>query len=430
MHLVLVGVNHKTAPVELREKLSIAEAQLPAALADLKARDSVSECLILSTCNRTEVYACTAGRADDAVIVGWIEEFCGGSTDDFASHLYSHAGHKAVEHLFRVAAGVDSMVVGEAQILGQVKSAHAAGNRLGSTGPVLNALFKLAVTVGKRARTETDIGRGAFSVGSVAVQLARSILGNLDGRTVLILGAGKMGKLATTHLVSCGASSVLVANRTYERAVEVAEQCGGRPVRFEDLASALETADIVITSTGAEKPIITREMVSSAVGTRCGRPLFLIDMAVPRDIEAGVGGIENVFLYNIDHLQAAVEADAENRHSEVIKVESLVREGVEEFMKWFRTLDAVPVISALRDRFENIRRAELEKLRARLPNLSPEDMEAINRATRSIVNKISHHPVVRIKEYAADQASSPKLETIRDVFGIPSTDDKADDGQK
>ena len=423
MHLVVIGLNHKTAPVELREKLSISEAQLPNALSDLRTHDRIFECLILSTCNRTEIYACTGSRADDAAIVGWMGEFCGVSPDDFASSLYSHSGHKAAEHLFRVAAGIDSMAVGEAQILGQVKDAYAVTSQGGSTGPVLNALFQQAITVGKRARTETDIGRGAFSVGSAAVQLARSIFDKLDGRTVLVVGAGKMSEIAIAHLVSSGASAVLVANRTYQKAEHLASQFDGQPVRFEDLGSVLETADIVITSTGSREPIVTHGMVSSAMHARRGRPMFFIDMAVPRDIAPEVANFDNVFVYDIDDLQTVVEADVASRQTEVVKVECIVSEEAAQFMRRLRTLDVVPIITALREKLESVRAAELEKLKGKLPNLSPEDLEAIEAAMRSIVNKICHQPMVQIKEYAADEDSSAKVETICEIFGICPTDE-------
>ncbi|HUV04166.1 MAG TPA: glutamyl-tRNA reductase [Armatimonadota bacterium] len=430
MHLVVIGLNHKTAPVELREKLSIDKTQLREALSSLNAIGTITECVILSTCNRTEVYAYTCSRADDAAIVKRIGEFCRVRPDAFAPHLYSNAGHKAVEHLFHVAAGIDSMVVGEAQILGQVKEAYTAARHLGFTGPVLNTLSQQAIAVGKKARTETDIGRGAFSVGAVAVQLARSIFDELNGRTVLIVGAGKMAELAITHLASCGASKVLVANRTYGKAVNLASQFGGQPVRFEDLASALETADIVITSTGANRPILTCEMVSAAMDARRGRPMFLIDVAVPRDIHPKVQKVDNVFVYNIDDLQSAVEADAVGRQAEAANVQVIVAEEVEGFMRWFRTLDAVPVITALRKKFEGIRSSELAKLKKKLPDLAPEHLEAINAATRSIVNRICHEPMIRIKDYASDENGSARLETACDIFGISSATNGENDSNR
>ncbi|MCL5105637.1 MAG: glutamyl-tRNA reductase [Armatimonadetes bacterium] len=425
MHLVVIGLNYKTAPVELREKLSISDGQLPEALQDLGAREHISECLILSTCNRTEVYAYTPAKTDDAVVTNWISEFFGVSPTDFTPHLYSQSGHKAIEHLFRVAAGVDSMVLGEAQILGQVKNAYAAASEAGSTGVMLNSLFQQAISVGKKARTETEIGRGAFSVGSVAVQLARSIFDELNGRTVLIIGAGEMGELTATHLRASGVGAMLVANRTYERAVELAQRVEGRAVKFEEMSSALRSADIVITSTGAQDPIITLQVASTTMHARRGRPLFFIDIAVPRDVEPGVGNIDGVFVYDIDDLQSAVDADAKGRRVEMAKVEEIVAQETEEYLVRFRTFDAVPVLTALREKLENIRLQELAKLQSRLRHLSAEDMELINVTTRSIVNKICHTPMIQIKDYANGDDASAKLESICDLFGICPVDNEA-----
>lgn len=424
MHLVVIGLNHTTAPVDIRELLSIPEDDPGSFLGLLGRSDRVREAVVLSTCNRTEVYAYTISRADDEIVLDAVAEYCKLPRNAFEPHIYSLAGHKAIEHLFRVASGIDSMVLGEAQVLGQVKTAYSSASEAGATGSVLNTLFQQAITVGKRARTETEIGRGAFSVGYAAVQLARSIFDPLKGRTVLIVGAGKMGELAATHLSSAGVSSVLVANRTYERGVALADRFGGSALRFEEVPSALHASDIVITSTGAGKPIISREIVSRAMHLRRGRPVFFIDVAVPRDVESTVGDLDNVFLYNIDDLQAVVAADAGERAAEIAKVESIVGEEVEEFMEWFRTLDAVPVITALREKLEEIRLGEIERLRGRLPDLSEEELEAIHQTTRSIVNKICHEPMIRIKEYAAEDDSSTRLATICEVFGICPDDEK------
>ncbi len=421
MHLTVIGLNHKTAPVEIREKLSISDAQLPQALSALVGRERILECLVLCTCNRTEVYACTASRADDESVVAWMGESCRVEPDEFRSHLYSHAGHKAAEHLFRVAAGLDSMVLGEAQILGQVKDAYEIARTRGSTGPVLNGLFQQAITVGKRARSETEIGRGAFSVGSVAVQIARSIFDELKGRSVLVVGAGEMAELAITHLVSSGASDVVVANRTFERAEDLARRFCGQAVAFDDLPKALQSADIVITSTGSREPIITRQMMSSVMHARRGRPVFLVDIAVPRDIEAGVALMDNVFVYDIDDLQGAVEIDAAARQAEAAKVESIIADEVESFIVRFRTLDAVPVITALREKLDSIRVQELDKLKGRLRHLSDEDVAAIDATTRSIVNKICHQPMIQMREYAGG-GEPAKLETICELFGICPTE--------
>lgn len=447
MHLVVIGLNHTTAPVEIRERLCLPESDPRGFFDRLRESGRVREAVLLSTCNRTEVYAWLQKRgqtpflqADGASadvttkkvsvpffddVIEAIADHRGLPRDSFEPHLYSLSGHKAIEHLFRVASGIDSMILGEAQVLGQVKSAYASASEAEATGPVLNALFQQAISVGKRARTETEIGRGAFSVGYAAVQLARSIFDPLKGRTVLIIGAGKMGELTATHLASAGVTSVLVANRTYERAVDLAERFGGSALRFDELQSALRRSDIVITSTAAGKPIVTREMVSQVMRVRRGRPVFIIDVAVPRDVEPEVGDLDDVFLYNIDDLQAVVAAAAEERDAEIAKVEAIIRAEVAKSMDWFRTLDAVPVITALRDKFEEIRQSELEKLRARLPNMSEEEIEAVSQTTRSIVNKICHQPMIRIKEYAADEVSI-RLDTICDAFGICPTEKEAD----
>jgi len=418
VHLVVIGLNHKTAPVELRERLSIDASRLEEALGALVSIAAVSECVILSTCNRTEVYACTRTRADDAQIVDWIGAFCGVPVDAYERHLYSWAGHKAAEHLFRVAAGIDSMVIGEAQILGQVKAAYAAAKRAHSTGSVLNSLFHHAVSVGKRVRSETAIGRGAFSVGSVAVQLAESIFEGLQGRTILVVGAGKTAELALTHLTCAGAGRVLVANRTKQKAEALAAEYSGLAVAFQDIPTALGEADIVITSTGSTEPIITRRMMAQAMSARRGRPVFLIDIAVPRDVEASVGELDSVFLYNIDDLRAVLERDTHIRRTEIEHAEAVIAQELQRFMVRYRALDAVPVITAMRDKFEEIRRAELEKLRSKLGDVSAEQFEAIEAATRSIVNKICHHPMIRIKDYAASPDPPVSLEQICELFGI------------
>ncbi|MHB0913710.1 MAG: glutamyl-tRNA reductase [Armatimonadota bacterium] len=417
MHLALFGLSHKNAPVELRERLSIPLDQLSEALSRLKSREDISECLILSTCNRMEVYACTSSRAFDSVISQFISEFCGLPPEEFVPHTYRSFGHKSAEHLFRVSAGLDSMVLGETQILGQIKDAYATAGREGSTGQVLNTLFQQAITVGKRVRTETEISRGTFSVGSAAIQLARSIFDDLSARNVLMIGAGKMAKSAIAHLTSAGVSRIEVCNRTYEKAASMAAEIGGQPVRLEEMSQALGRADIVITSTNTEQVVITREMLSQVVRGRRGRPIFLIDIAVPRDVEEAVSDLENVFLYNIDDLEAVVETSNKGRLAEVEHVEAIVEEELGHFMRWFRTLDAVPAITALREKLEDIRLTEVESLSRKLPHLLPDDIAAINAVTKSIVNKICHQPMLQIKHYAESESSS-KLDAICEAFGL------------
>lgn len=429
MHLVVIGLNHETAPIDLREKLRVPEAGLTAALDDLKAWDEPGECLILSTCNRTEIYACTPTRAGYAAVRRWLERYFDVTPEEVEGHLYSRAGHKAAEHLFRVSAGIDSLVTGEAQILGQVRYAYTTAAAGGFTGTILNPLFQQAIAVGKRARTETEIGRGAFSVSSVAVQLAKSIFGELTGRTVLIVGASKMGELTITNLVAAGCASVLVTNRTLDRARDLACRFGGEALPFDELVSALSKADIVITATSAREPIVNRTMVAAAMRARRGRPLFFVDIAVPRDIAAEVSALDNVFVYNIDDLQQVVSGDLDNRRAEITSVETIVMEEVAAFTHWFRSLEAVPVITALRERFDDIREAEMAKLQGKLRHLSPEDMNAINAAARSMVNKICHQPMIRIKDYSNSEEADVKLETVCELFGLCPEDEEPERDQ-
>lgn len=422
MHLVLIGLSHKTASINLRERLSISKAQLPNALDSLMSLEDVCECVILSTCNRTEIYAYARNSAADAAIVDWIGEFCGVPTEQYGPYVYTRAGHKAAEHLFRVTPGMDSIALGETQILGQVKEAYAVAIQSKTTGPVLNALLQQGIAVGKRVLTETGIGRGAFSIGSAAARLARSVFGDLNSSTLLVVGAGKMAELTTSHLASFGLSKLLVANRTYENALDLAQRFNGQVIKFKDLGSAITRSDIVISSTGADNRVISQDMVTAAMRARRGRPIFMIDIAMPRDIEDTVAGIDNVFLYNIDDLKAVVEANDASRRAETQKVELIIAEEVRGFNTWFKTLDAVPVITALREKFERIRLTEMDKLSRKLQHLSPEDTQAINAAMSSLVNKICHEPMIQIKECATGPDSSARLEAMCEVFGLCPAD--------
>ncbi|MHB1458179.1 MAG: glutamyl-tRNA reductase [Armatimonadota bacterium] len=424
MHIALVGVNHKTAPIELRERVSFSREMLPDALASLMATGCFNECLILSTCNRTEIYTCSDKSDYYQVMISFICDFCELPPLELMPHIYQFSGHKVIEHLFRVATGIDSMVVGETQILGQVKDSYRAASQYHYTGTVLNTLFQQTATVGKRAHTETNIGKGSFSVGSAAVRLGQSIFENLTNRSILIVGAGKMARNTMLNMVSAGANKVTVANRTIEKAAELAEEVGGNPIGLDDISTALQSADIVITSTGMPGFVITRQMIESVARKRRGLPMFIIDIAVPRDVEASVGKLEDVFLYNIDDLQAVVASDNTERLSEVDRVESIIEEELAQFMNWFRTLDAVPVITAFRGKLETIRQTEVDNLSRKLPHLSQGDIEAINTATRSIVNRISHQPMLRIKDYAVT-GSSEKLDVMCDAFGL-CLDDKSE----
>lgn len=425
MHLVTLGLNHSTAPVDIREKLAVADSELAEALSKLKMCGCVSECCIISTCNRTELYAVTESRDDNAVLVEYLSALTGVHHDEFSSHLYSYAGHKAVEHLFRVSSGLDSMMLGEAQILGQVKTAYCIAGDCSCTGAVLNNLFQQSLTVGKRARTETDIAKGAFSIGYAAVELATSIFGSLNGRSILVVGAGKMSELTARRIIATGVGSITVTNRTFEKAQLLAESFGGKAIEFDRVHEAMVDADIVITSTGSTEPIFRRDDIAKVMRSRRERPVFLIDIAVPRDIDSAAGALDNVFLYNIDDLQDLVEQSKKEREKEVEKVEEIIRQETRKFTTWLRSLEAVPLIKLLRERFETIKDGEWEKYQGRLGNLSDKDREIVQGLLQSVVNKISHSPMMRIKDFANTPDGYDKIEIVRQLFDVEMDEDEA-----
>jgi glutamyl-tRNA reductase len=426
MHLAVIGLNHTTAPIDVRERLAVPEGDLADALSRLRMCGCVSECCILSTCNRTELYAVTDVRENDALLVDFLAALSGLPSEEFSGHLYTQAGHKAVTHLFRVSAGLDSMMLGEPQILGQVKTAYCVAGDCSCTGAILNNLFQQALTVGKRARTETDIARGAFSVGYAAVELANSIFGSLDGRKILVVGAGKMSEITAKRIIADGAAAVTVANRTIEKAQKLAEELGGAAVGFDNLPDAIVAADIVITSTGSPVPIIVADQMHKLMRLRRERPLFVIDIAVPRDVEAAVGDLDNVFLYNIDDLQDMVEQSVQERRKEIEKVEVIIEQETRKFTSWLKTLEVVPLIKLLREKLDSIRDGEWEKYQGRLGRLDERDREIVQSMLASVVNKISHHPMVCIKDYANSPDGYGKMDVVRELFGVEVTEEMDD----
>ncbi|MFQ6014560.1 MAG: glutamyl-tRNA reductase [Anaerolineae bacterium] len=424
MHIVVSGVSHKTAPVEVLEKLAFTTQGREEALAELVREDQnrgnpVAEGALLFTCNRVELYALVDDSEEGSERVGFfLSDFHGFDRGAFADYLYLYRDEAAVSHLFAVASGIDSLVVGEPQILGQVRDAFEEAASQGTIGRVLSALFRQALATGKRARTETGISQNAVSVSYAAVELARKIFGDLGSRQVLIIGAGETGELTAKTLMDNGAKGIIVANRTYDRALTLARRWGGRAWNFNRLPLALWQTDIVISSTGAPHPILRPDMVREAMRMRNNRPLFLIDIAVPRDIDPAVGAIDNVYLYDIDDLRAVVEANLQERQKEVGKVEAIVAEEAAKFMTWFHSLDVVPTISDLRRRAESIRRAELEKALRRLGDLSERERNIINALTLGIVNKILHEPTVRLKRQANERDGYRYREAIRELFAL------------
>ena len=408
MDLFVVGLNHRTAPIEVRERIAITDATLPAALAELRTRP-FREAAILSTCNRTEIYA--IGETPESAI-SFLSEFHHIPVQEFETHLYTHVGEAAVIHLHRVAGGLDSLVLGEPQILGQVREAFASAAEHGAAAQILDRLFRSAIASGKRVRTETGIGRGGFSIGHAALDLARSIFGSLTEATTLILGAGKMSELTAKHLASSGVRLILVANRTFQKATAIAERLGGRAIGYDDFPEHLATADIVISSTASPVPVLTKEMVAGVLRKRRGRPLFIIDIALPRDVESRVGDLQNVFLYDLDDLQSVVSDMAQERAKEIPEAEALSREESHRFMAWYHGLEAVPVLTRLKRKHEEIRLAELTRLRNQLPELPEEVWQRIDTATRAMINRVTRDPVDVLKAAAAGTSDPPEVDLL------------------
>ena len=422
MHLLLVGLSHRTAPIELRERVDF-QGRLEPALRALAARGSALEAVVVSTCNRAELYvACddvAAARADLAAFVG---EFHGVDHSDVAPHVYDVQDLDVARHLFRVSAGLDSLV--EPQILGQVKEAHTAAAGVQTVGPILNRLFHACFAVGKRVRTETGLGSGAVSIGYAAVALARKIFGDLKGRTVLVIGAGEMGKLTALHLKSQGVKRVTIVSRTLAHAARTATAIGGASAApWEELDALLAASDIVITATGAATPILTKSHVEAVVKPSRNRPLFIIDIAVPRDVEPATGELEQVFLYNIDDLQATVRDNLARRTSEVERAEAIVSEEVGKFGAWFRSRGIIPTVVALRQRFEAIRRSELERLDFKLGSLPPEARARVDEITHLIVEKLLLTPTEQLKGLGDAETAGIYSEAVTRLFGLAEAAD-------
>src|SRR2546427_10422346 len=415
MQLAIVGLSHKTAPVEIRERLAFSSDAVRNALAALTGRQEVNEAIILSTCNRVEV---VAESADDALIRDFLCDFHQIPADSLSQHLYSFRNTDAIRHVFRVASSLDSMLVGEPQILGQVKDAYRIATDAGAVGMHLSALMNRAFAVAKKVRSETGISQSAVSVSYAAVELARKIFGDLSGKGVMIIGASKMGELAAKHLKRAGVSSVLVTNRTFERAVELAQIFEGAAVPFEHFTDHMDRADIVISSTGAPHFIITKTLAEQIIHRRKNNPMFFIDIAVPRDIDPMVNEIDNAFLYDIDDLQQVIDANLKERMKEALRAEEIVDKEVEAFCSKMQSREVVPTIVQLRDTIEKLRRDEIERNRRHLKDLSPEQQAAVDQITKSLVNKILHTPIEQLKQMANDPQGPDLADTIRKIFNI------------
>jgi glutamyl-tRNA reductase len=419
MHIVVVGLNYRTAPVEIRERLTFDPSQLGDAMKKLKDKKSILENVIVSTCNRTEIYAVVdqlhTGRF---YIKQFISEWFQIDQAEFSSYLFIYEQDGAMEHLFKVACGLDSMVLGETQILGQVRSSFLLGQSEEATGTVFNQLFKQAITLAKRAHSVTDIGANAVSVSYAAVELAKKIFGTLDKKHVLILGAGKMGELAIENLHGSGATKVTVINRTFTKAQALADRFNGNARDLSELESALIEADILISSTGAKGYVISKDMVEKVEKKRRGKPLFMVDIAVPRDLDPALAEIDSVFLYDIDDLEGIVEANLQERKKAAENILVMIEGEIIEFKQWINMLGVVPVISALREKALNIQAETMASLERKLPHLNERDLKVLSKHTKSIINQMLKDPILQVKELAGQKEAEQSLAMFMKIFNI------------
>jgi glutamyl-tRNA reductase len=431
MELIVIGLNHKTASIDLRERMAFVEDQMETALHQVKSLPSLKENMILSTCNRVEIYA--AVRETEKAVLDlkhFLSQYHGLPLKEFEKNLYSFLGEEAVKHIFRVASSLDSMVVGEPQILGQIKSAYEMAVESKTSGIILHRLLHRAFHVAKRVRTETKIGDSAVSVSSVAIELAQKIFETLEKKTVLLIGAGEMCELAARHLVSGGVEKVWVTNRTYDRAVSLAQEFNGEAIPFDEMNQGLKKVDIVISATDSPQYLIRHDQMAKVIKERKQKPVFFIDIADPRDIEPSVGEIENVYLYNIDDLKKVADENIKDRGKEAQKAETIVQDEVIKFVNWYHSLEVTPTIVALRNKFEEIRKRELEKTLSLHPNLSDKEKKSLETLTSAIINKILHTPSALLKQTDEEAMADLYLDTLRTLFQLPEASPESFDETK
>lgn len=421
MEIVLVGLSHKTAPVEIREKLSLPKELYGNYLHELINLPGVQEGTIISTCNRVEVISVVnQGREGEEEIAAFLAKIAKLSPPELSPYLYTLKNEEAVSHLFRVAASLDSMVIGEPQILGQVKEAYRLAVENKTAKVILNKLFHRSFFVAKRVRSETKIANQAVSVSYAAVELAKKIMGDLNDQRVLLIGAGEMSELAAKNLLSQGVKEFLVTNRTYSRAVELAQSLGGQPIPFAEFPARLKEVDIIISSTGSTNYILGRDQVQGIIRSRKNKPMFFIDIAVPRDIDPQINELDNVYVYDIDDLQNVVEANKEERRKEIQKAEGLIRQGQESFLRWLKSLEVVPTILELRQRLEEIRQGELAEAISLWPQATENEKKVLDHLTQAIINKILHHPISFLKHQNMNKREQRKdyIEIVRKIFDL------------
>ena len=419
MLIIVVGVNHRTAPVEIREKLSFSEGAIKEALTKLNALPAIDGCVIVSTCNRTEIYAATM-ELDDGLHDIWrfLSKRSGVDISEIKNYTYSHTLYDTIRHLFRVSSGLDSMILGETQILGQIKDAYELSRKQGATNRVINTLFQQALSVGKKVRSETGIDRHAVSISYAAVELAKQSMGSLEGKSVLVIGAGKMSELTVKHLVANGVSGVIVSNRSYERAMGLARQFNGQAVNFSELYKYMTVADIVISCTAASHYVVKLEKFRLVMEGRPNQKIFIIDIAVPRDIDPTISNLPGVTLYDVDDLQNVVDSNLAERKLAAIAAEEIIEDKLDEFMKWLSTQFVVPTIIALKNKTEVIKENELQKAFNRLGNLSEHDKKVINGLAGAIVSQILHEPVTQLKAYAVTPQGHLYTEILQNLFSL------------
>lgn len=417
-----MGVSHKTAPLELRERLALPEGRAAGVMRELAETDEIREAAAISTCNRTELYLFAADPvAAESQALTVLAREADIRPTELVGHLYSLRGADAAEQLFRVAAGLDSMILGEAEVQGQVKRAYELALVEGATGAVLNRLFRGALAAGKRARSETRIGEGALSVPQVAVELAQRTLGDLAERRVLVVGAGETAELTARALAARGVEAVFIANRRYDRAIGLAQRFGGRAVRFEDLPEQMEAADIVVASTSSPHHVIERDPLAEVIASREGRPLLLIDLAVPRDIHPGCRELAGVSVHDMDDLQALVERNASGREGEARRAETLLRAEVSRFENWLATQDALPTLAALRRRADQIVGSLLAENESRWESLGEADRARVEALARAVASRLLHEPTLRLKR-GTDEDALVYVHALRELFGLDPED--------
>jgi glutamyl-tRNA reductase len=418
--LIVVGLNHRTAPVEMRERVAVPASRMVKAVHDLALREHLAEVVLLSTCNRTEIYArCTKFHAAVSDVLEFLAEQASATPDDFDEHLYTYYDEGAVAHLFGVAAGLDSMILGEGEILGQVRDAWQLARDEGVSSQLMARVFRQAIEVGKRARNETTIGQRALSISSAAVALAEQKMFSLRGRSVLILGAGSVAQGFGRSLMGAGVGEVVVANRTHARAVELAGRIGGRPVPLHELPEVLSSVDVLMTATDSSEVHVARDDIEAVMERRGDAPLLVVDVAVPRDVDPGAGDVPGVTLLDMDDLMAFTEASMHERRREVSRVQAIIIDELERFQTERTAREVAPVVTALRTRAEEIRVAELEHFRSRLAALDPEQRDAVEAVTQRLVNKLLHEPTVRLKDTAGTARGELYADALAALFDLP-----------